>query len=120
MKRNIIITVFLFFIILIANGQDKSKAIVTGVYGLYADVSTYKELAIFENNTFTYIDRFELGSSFKCSGKWKIEKKNLILYDCENNINRPMPVKWKISDRELCSKEKRKYNYCLSFAKNHN
>jgi len=97
--------------------QDTNKVLETGIYGSYADVSTYTELQLFDNHTFNYIDRFELGSTYKYSGKWKVKGKHLVLYDCENNTLRPMALKWEITPLQLCSKDNKKNMLCLKWTK---
>ncbi len=119
MTRIIFILTLVFGILTIkSSGQSKVAIPKPGVYGSYADVSTYTELILLDNNTFSYIDRFELGSTFKYNGKWRVKGKYIELYDCENNEMRPMPIKWVIKENELCGKTKRKNNICLTWRKN--
>ena len=117
MKHIICTLTLLFFFVIEINGQGKNTYIQTGTYGLYSDVSTFIELTLLDNNTFTYLDRFELGSTFKYSGKWKLNGSYILLLDCENNEIRPMPIEWKIKANELCGKSKRKNKFCLTWSK---
>lgn len=96
----IILTILTFSNI---NGQTTIPK--QGTYGAYLDISTFTELTLNNDHTFIYYDQFELGGTFKHSGKWKMEGQKLILCGSENNVIRPMPSKWKIKGNELVSKK---------------
>ena len=88
--------------------QATHKNPLFGTYGAYLDPATFTELTLNENNTFRFYDQFELGSTFKYTGKWKIEGEKLLLFKCQNNNIRPMPTTWKITGNELISIEPKK------------
>jgi hypothetical protein len=67
------------------------------------------ELKLKEDSTFIFVDRGFTGISDVYHGKWKIQKKKLILYDYEIKI-RPSSFKerwsrWKIKEETLISKQ---------------
>ena len=99
---------------LTTNGQVPYEEPKSRIYGVYSDLSTYTELILIDDKTFVYTDRFELGSTIKYTGKWKEKGKYIILYDCENNDVRPMPVKWKINGKQLCGNDLNKIEHCLT------
>ena len=101
--------VFLLLISFKLVSQPNQRSLQIGTYGSYLDISTYVELKLKEDSTFIFVDRGFTGISDIYHGKWKIQKKKLILYDYEIKI-RPGSFKgrwdcWKIKEDKLISKQ---------------
>jgi hypothetical protein len=107
MKYIIILCLFTISFKLV--GQSNQCTLQIGTYGCYLDISTYVELKLKEDSTFIFVDRCFTGISDVYHGKWKIQKKKLILYDYKIKI-RPGSFKerwsrWKIKGETLISKQ---------------
>jgi hypothetical protein len=101
--------VFLLLISFKLVSQPNQRSLQIGTYGSYLDISTYVELKLKEDSTFIFVDRGFTGISDIYHGKWKIQKKKLILYDYEIKI-RPGSFKerwsrWKTKGETLISKQ---------------
>lgn len=119
--KKILFIIVLYFCTNFLFGQTIPKQdIKTGTYGIYWDWSTYTELTINANLTFSYLVRdFQGNKSTECEGKWKVKKRKLFLI-CRDKIlyQRPIPIKWKIKENELClSRRDFLKGWCLELQK---
>lgn len=73
----------------------------SGTYGLYLDHSTYIELKLNEDKTYEYIDRFELGSTYKFNGTWRMENNKVILSTPDKDSLGSLHTKWILKENTL-------------------
>lgn len=105
MKRLKTLIIFISTI-LIASSCANLNAVVTqeeivGEYLFEMDVNIFRRLILKPDNSFEYTDHGDKFGNYHHKGLWKIQKSIIVLYKCDNNIGRPMPLKWEIKSDTL-------------------
>jgi hypothetical protein len=100
-KISVLISVFLLLTTLSSFAQDAENITPWGTYGRYIDYSTYTELKLNCDSTFEYIDRFELGSTYRFIGTWRIKNNKVILNPKEEKPALNLNKRWLLKENKL-------------------
>lgn len=94
------LAILFFFIFAFILSAQKNNTVQTGLYAVYLDISTYTELNIKADSTFTYLYKGCTGIGLRNQGKWKISNGKLVLYDFEKK-SLQLPDIWKIKKGKI-------------------
>jgi hypothetical protein len=94
------IAILFCFILSFNRSTEKNNTIQTGLYAVYLDISTYTELNVNADSTFTFLHRGLTGIGWRNQGKWKIRHGKLVLYDYEKK-SLQQPNIWKIKKGKI-------------------